>query len=64
MKAKELRNMKNEELINLLHDLMNKKREIRFNLQVGQVEDISSLTKTKREIARIKTILRERNVIM
>ncbi|MCX8059312.1 MAG: 50S ribosomal protein L29 [Spirochaetes bacterium] len=64
MKAKEIRNMKNEELLNLLNDLVNKKREIRFNLQVGQVEDISSLTKTKRDIARIKTILRERNVIV
>ena len=62
MKAKELRNMKDEELLTLLNELLNKKRETRFNMQVGQVEDISSLQKTKRDIARIKTILRERNV--
>jgi|YNPMSStandDraft_2_1061718.scaffolds.fasta_scaffold00006_86 large subunit ribosomal protein L29 len=62
MKAKELRNMKDEELLNLLNELLNKKRETRFNMLVGQVEDISSLQKTKRDIARIKTILRERNV--
>jgi len=48
MKAKELRNMKDEELLNLLNELLNKKRETRFNMLVGQVEDISSLQKTKR----------------
>jgi len=62
MKAKELREMKNEELFNLLKDLYDKKRDLRFKIEYGQVEDLSLLRKTKRDIARIKTILTERNI--
>ena len=62
MKAVELRQMSIEELENLLRDLGKKKREIRFNMEYGQVEDLSSLKKTKRDIARIKTVLNERNI--
>lgn len=62
MKSKELREMKNEELFNLLKDLYDKKRDLRFKIEYGQVEDLSLLRKTKRDIARIKTILTERNI--
>lgn len=62
MKAKELREMKNEELLNLLNDLLSKKRDLRFKMEYGQVEDLSLLNKTKKDIARIKTILTQRNI--
>ena len=62
MKASELRQMKNEELMNLLNDLMKKKRETRFNMEYGQIEDLSQLRKIRKDIARIKTILTERNI--
>ncbi len=68
MKRKEfidnIKQMKDEELLAKLNELLAKKREVRFNMEYGQVEDKSSLKQTRRNIARIKTVLKERNVQM
>lgn len=57
----EIRNMTNDELMKLLEEkrtLMN----LRFQNAIGELRDFSLIEKVKRDIARIKTILREREL--
>jgi large subunit ribosomal protein L29 len=49
----------------LRHELSERRKELvlmRFQAVIGQLGDVSQLKKTKREIARILTILRERDL--
>ncbi len=65
MKAKlasELRQLTNAELERLLRDNKAKLMRLRFQKALGELQDTSQLKATKREIARIKTILREREL--
>ena len=59
MKIRELRRKSNKELQQILIDLRDKLRELRFNLAGGKVKNIRETRQTKREIARILTILKE-----
>jgi len=62
MKARELREMSDEEL---RQELENYRKEL-FNLRhqkvVGQLDNPAQMRKARREIARILTILREREL--
>lgn len=62
MKANELRKMTNEELNEKLYELKKKLMELRFKNAVGNLEKSSEIKETKRTIARILTILREREL--
>ncbi|MCD6551062.1 50S ribosomal protein L29 [Thermotoga sp.] len=62
MKASELRNYTDEELRNLLEEKKKQLMELRFQLAMGQLKNTSLIKLTKRDIARIKTILREREL--
>ncbi len=62
MKAAELRQYTDEELKNLLEEKKRTLMELRFQLSMGQLENYSLIKQTKRDIARIKTILREREL--
>ncbi|RUM61661.1 MAG: 50S ribosomal protein L29 [Persephonella sp.] len=62
MKAVELRKMTNEELNEKLLELKKKLMELRFKNAVGNLEKSSEIKETKRTIARILTILREREL--
>ncbi|RUM57492.1 MAG: 50S ribosomal protein L29 [Persephonella sp.] len=62
MKAVELRKMTNEELNEKLLELKKKLMELRFKNAVGSLEKSSEIKETKRTIARILTILREREL--
>ena len=59
MKAEEIRALSSEEmqrkLIELKHELFN----LRFQHEIGQLENPSKMKQTKRDIARIKTVLNE-----
>lgn len=61
MKISEIRQYSTEEL----HNLLREKREYLFSLRAQAVteklEDPSQIKKTKRDIARILTVLNERN---
>lgn len=59
MKIKELRRKSNKELQQTLIGLRDKLRELRFNLAGGKVKNIKEIRQTKRDIARISTILKE-----
>ena len=62
MKANQLRDLSNDELLARQHD--GEKNLINFRLQLatGVVENVRLTRHTRREIARIKTILREREL--
>lgn len=60
MKAKELRNMTDAELTKKLSDLKEEYFNLRFQLATGQLANPANIKETKRDIARVMTILRER----
>lgn len=60
MTAKELRIQSVEDLTNELSNLQESLFNQRFRNILGQLEDTSQLKKIRRDIARIKTILRAR----
>lgn len=60
MRARELRELSTEELVGKLHDLKRKLLNLRFQLASGQLTNTAEIRKTKRDIARTLTIIRER----
>ena len=63
VKAKELRLKPEEELNQLLSESQKKLRELRFNLASGKVKNVRTIRVLKKDIARILTILNEKNEI-
>ncbi|MBD3282206.1 MAG: 50S ribosomal protein L29 [Candidatus Portnoybacteria bacterium] len=61
MKTKELRQKSQKELHKILRELREKLRDLRFNLASGKVKDIKAVHQTKKDIARILTLLKEKN---
>ncbi len=62
MKASEIREMNPDELENELDGLKQRFFEIRTQAVTEKLEDPSQLKKIKRDIARINTIIRERQM--
>ena len=62
MKANELREMKNEELNVKLGELKQELFNLRFNHAPGQLTNPMQINTCKKDIARIKTILKEREL--
>lgn len=60
MKANELREMSNEELVNQINALKDELFNLRFQQATGQLENTARLKTVKKTIARIKTIQTER----
>ncbi len=60
MKASELREMKPEELLRKENELREDVFRMRMKLATGELEDTSSIKQAKKDIARIKTILKEK----
>lgn len=60
MKAKELRDLTHEELQQRVKDLKGKYFNMKLQLSINQLPNTAELTKVRREIARIKTVLREK----
>lgn len=59
MKLRELRIKTEKELKGIPVSLGEKLRELRFNLAGGKVKNIREIRQTKRDIARILTLLKE-----
>ena len=55
MKAKELRDLKSEELIVKLNDFKSELFSLRFQLATGQLENTARIKMVKKDIARVKT---------
>ena len=62
MKANKLHEMNDNELATKLTDLKTEYFNLRFQLATGQLSNPISIKETKRDIARVKTILREREL--
>lgn len=62
MKASKLHEMSNDELAVQLKELKQELFNLRFQNATGQLGNVMGIKKTKRDIARVKTILREREV--
>lgn len=60
MKARELRELSQEELQNKEAELKDQLFKLRFQHALGQLEDAMKLRNIKKDIARIKTLLREK----
>ncbi len=62
MKAIELRRMKDEELLEQLDDFYQELFNLRFQKVAARMTNTSRPRQIRRDIARIKTILREREI--
>ncbi len=60
MKAKDLRLLSEGELLEKEKTLREELLNLRFQHATGQLENVARISQVKKEIARIKTILRER----
>jgi len=62
VKAKDLREMTAEELRNLVLEQKEKLYKLRFQLELSQLDNTSQIREVKRDIARIKTLIREKEL--
>lgn len=60
MKARELRDLPVEELANKEREFLEEEFKLRFKAATGQLEKTDRLRKLRRDIARVKTIMREK----
>ena len=62
MKGKELHNMTDEELQSKLGELKTQLFNLRFRHASGQLENPMTIASCKKDIARVNTVLREREL--
>ncbi|HHY77054.1 MAG TPA: 50S ribosomal protein L29 [Clostridiales bacterium] len=62
MKASKIREMSSQELQQKLMELKSELFNLRFQMATGQLENPMRVREVKKDIARIKTIIREREL--
>lgn len=62
MKAKQMLDMTAEELSTKLNDLKGELFNLRFQLATGQLDNTAKIQVVKKDIARVKTVLRTRDI--
>lgn len=62
MKAREVRTLSIDEIKTQLNDVEEEFFNLRAQFTIGQLENFNRLTELKRDIARLKTILHEREL--
>ncbi len=60
MKAKEIRELSDQELEDKLKELKEELFNLRFQLATGQLDNVMRINEVRRGIARVKTVIRER----
>ena len=60
---KELRNINEKDLKNKITDFRKESLNLRFQKISGQLENTSRISKVKKEIARIKTVINEKKKV-
>lgn len=63
MKPGDIREKSEHELAKLSHDLEGEFFTLRFKKGAGQLKQTSSLSKTRRDLARVRTVIRERELL-
>jgi large subunit ribosomal protein L29 len=61
-KTAELRDLTDEQLVERAESAKEELFNLRFQLATGQLDDSSSIKKIRHEIARIATVMRERDI--
>ncbi|MDX1707820.1 MAG: 50S ribosomal protein L29 [Desulfobacterales bacterium] len=59
MKVSEIREMNLDELYRKVNDLKEELFNLRFQHEIGQLENPNKMKRTRRDIAQVKTIIRE-----
>ncbi|MGD0182969.1 MAG: 50S ribosomal protein L29 [Terriglobales bacterium] len=62
MKSEKIRNLTDDELLHQERDLNDQLFKLKFQLNMGQTESLKKLRGMRRDIARVKTIGREREL--
>ncbi|MCL6627059.1 50S ribosomal protein L29 [Alicyclobacillus shizuokensis] len=62
MKASELRNLSTEEIESKVNELKDELFNLRFQLATGQLENPMRIRQVRKDIARAKTVLKEREL--
>ncbi|QVK18054.1 50S ribosomal protein L29 [Mycoplasmatota bacterium] len=62
MKANEIRNNSTADLLTKIDELKSELFNLRFQLATGQLENTARIKQVKKDIARMKTIIREREL--
>jgi large subunit ribosomal protein L29 len=62
MKSEKIRNLTDEELLHQERDLNDQLFKLKFQLNMGQTESLKKIRGLRRDIARVKTIGREREL--
>lgn len=62
MKARELRDMTDQELQKKMNDAKDELFRLRFQLATGQLDNPMRIKEVRRDIARVKTVIREREI--
>ncbi len=62
MKAKDLRDFSDEELVQKVADLKTELFNLRFRAATGQLENPAVIKGVKKDMARVKTVIREREL--
>ena len=62
MKAKELRNFKDEDLVKKITESKKELFELRLKQSTGNLDKPSKIHELRKDVARMKTILREREL--
>nr|WP_263314986.1 50S ribosomal protein L29 [Mammaliicoccus sp. Marseille-Q6498] len=62
MKAKDIRNLTTTEIETEIKEAKEQLFNLRFQLATGQLEETANIRKVKKTIARLKTIIREREI--
>jgi large subunit ribosomal protein L29 len=63
VKAEELRELSIEELVEREKELARELFNLRFQMATGQLSSHTSLKKTKKDIARVKTVVKEQEAM-
>ncbi len=61
MKAEDIRAKSKDELTDQLNDLSKEAFNLRFQVASGQLENTARVREVRRDVARIKTILKEKS---
>ena len=64
MKIKDIRDLSGDELNKKVSELKNELFNLRFQLATGQLDNPSTIKSVKKDIARVKTIQKERELNM
>lgn len=62
MNAAEIRELTDEELVEALEEAREEKFNLRFQLATNQLDNTARITAVKKDIARIRTVMREREL--